>query len=97
MKRAKSPLFLILAVSTVLGMGAMAYTGKPKAREASGNLVPNGSAYSNSDCTKGCQDIYRKRIATCDTVYPPASRSNEHTECLKKAKSEFDDCMSTCK
>ncbi len=97
MKREKSQLFLVLSLSITLALGALAYGGRAKAGESSRNPVPNRSASLNSECTKTCQNIYRKRIETCDTLYPPASRSKEHTECLKKAKSEFDDCMATCK
>lgn len=81
-------LILSLLVSATLLAGVIA--------TASVVAAPSVRATTADDC-KTCQDIYRKRIATCNTVYPPDSRSKEHTACLAKAKSEFDDCLKTCK
>jgi len=89
--------FSLLLVFTTLALGTLVLGGKVNAGEPSSTQAVNTSVFSDSGCVKKCQEICRKRIETCDTVYPPASRSNEHTDCLKKAKSEFDDCMSTCK
>ncbi len=77
--------------------GALPYDGSGSRGTSSGNPVPYRSVSFNDTCTSTCQSIYRKRIATCDTVYPPASRSSEHTACLKNAKTEFDACLATCK
>jgi hypothetical protein len=43
-----------------------------------------------------CNSVLRTRIATCNTVFPPASRSREHTQCLQKARDEFDACRKAC-
>lgn len=59
--------------------------------------ITDGTSYVSPDCKSTCQDIYRKRIKVCNTVYPSDSRSDEHTACLKKAKTEFDDCLASCK
>ena len=43
-----------------------------------------------------CNSTLRKRVAACNTIFPPASRSQEHTSCLQKARDEFDACRRAC-
>lgn len=43
-----------------------------------------------------CNSTLKTRVATCNTIFPPASRSSEHTACLQKARDEFDACRKAC-
>lgn len=94
MKQWQSLSLSVLSVALILGVLAHGRNGEQGSN--TGNDVSKEALFLNSDCKETCKDIYRKRIKTCDTVYPPESRSDEHTACLKKAKSEFDDCLASC-
>lgn len=67
---------------------------------ASISSAPNDAANTSIRLAQAdpcnCNATLRTRVATCNTIFPPASRSREHTNCLQKARDEFDACRKAC-
>jgi hypothetical protein len=60
------------------------------------------AALPASDCTKECQRRYKDKITICDDLFNSSGSAHYHNtqwhkECLDQAKTEFDNCLSTCK
>ncbi len=60
------------------------------------------AALPASDCVKDCQRRHQDKVKICDDLFnSPGSayyhNTQWHRDCLDQAKTEFDNCLSTCK
>jgi len=57
---------------------------------------------SGTDCVKECQRRLKDKVAICDKIFESAGSAHYHDTdwhktCLENARTEFDNCKSTCK
>lgn len=98
--------FMILVVSLPFSLVANENTGFHSGTDELAVRFVSPSANSSGEviaqsrdekCIKGCKDTYYDEIKLCNTLYPPKYRTEEHRECLAKARDEFDSCLATCR
>jgi hypothetical protein len=60
------------------------------------------AALPASDCVKDCQRRHQDKVKICDDLFNSTGsayyhNTQWHRDCLDQAKTEFDNCISTCK
>jgi hypothetical protein len=89
--------FVLFGLCIALAIGAVAYAGQRQVPTDSGAQISNWSAPVYTDCKSDCNAELKRATKECDTLYPPDSRSRDHTDCLNRARNKYDACMAICK